>query len=723
MSHRNHSNKHALPANPAFIDFPRSDGDSGLWPQNTTQELDEEGCVNFMQHVNLDEPIAIKWRVGVGDAISVALKLPGGQPYVLRDFPSGYRMFDHHKGKVENPRHDVYLFGSDSRARFRSVPEFIPHAIWLMGDENDPCKCKYCSKKPQREITSSMGNLLRSSQSPSPSRPPRYKLEKVERKKDILSSKRSLADRLQNEKTYAAIQKTSIPKPSPHIQTKNTMLVERNNNLRDASRLPPKGGLPRWFREGELVWCALETPIVGPASKDAEAEIIKFWPAIIDEVKLTIHRDPVPTESVPAGQPSTAWGTRQTTSYKVQFLAISRSYLFSDSMVIPYQSHLTSAGILRLMVDRPIDDWDFSQEKLSSFDPSPPTGLPPTFSDTLNPFAVALQIASMFSGFWCLTDDWDAKLALPPGPARPVPPHSSLQSAIEFAGSNNAYGGSISSGPNPSRPPPPARVVTQTRFQGLWWGGERIWTDDLVRLKVPRNCLAPAGGQHIFAPSGPGSKCQGLIATRGSDPSSYGAISRGVFMKIDAIFIVDGATKRECRVSGMLYELADQDWEDPNLPRNVESISNGVPPTAPLASSSSIGQSAKPTIPSVFSGESFPLPPAPDGYKFRPILSPGHEAVLSLSLISGRYYPRLLQHPLILPNIDDIMPYDATSMLSAAHLFALEGLFGGYKNSVDPLKYKAHREKMISDATQGALNDLEQHIRGRRQDANQMEVD
>lgn len=77
MSHRGHSNKHALPSNPTYIVFPRTDGDSALWPTNTTREIDAEGCVNFMQRVGLDEPLSVKWRVGVGDAISVALKMQG----------------------------------------------------------------------------------------------------------------------------------------------------------------------------------------------------------------------------------------------------------------------------------------------------------------------------------------------------------------------------------------------------------------------------------------------------------------------------------------------------------------------------------------------------------------------------------------------------------------------------------------------------------------------
>ncbi|KAJ7823025.1 hypothetical protein B0H13DRAFT_2291322 [Mycena leptocephala] len=660
-AHRNHSTKHALPNNPAYIDFPRTDGDSALWPTNTTREIDAEGCVNYMQPVTLDESICIKWRVGVGDAISVALKLPGGQPHVLRDFPNGYRMFDHHKGKADNPRHDIYLFGSDSRARFRSVPEFIPHAIWLMGDGSDVCKCKYCSKKPQREITSSMGNLLRNSHLP-----------------------HHPALRDQN-KTYAAVQKTP--------------------NLPQGVRPYPdeeQGTLPRWFRDGELVWCALQTPIAPPGSDSQES--IRFWPAIIDEVKLRIDPKSPPPET--SDRFSTPWVAQQSTAYKVQFLAISRSYLLPDSMIIPYPSYIVPNPILQAMVLRPVGDWDLSPDKLVNFDPCPPHPVPPpAFADTLTAFALALQIASTVFSFWCLTDEWDAKLTLPPV-TRPAPPPSSLQSAIEFAGTNNAYVGSISSGPIPGRSQrsPPPRVVTQTRFQGLWWGGERIWADDLVRLKVPRNCLAPMGAQHIFAPSGPGNKSKLLAESRGADSSPYGAISRGVFMKIETIFIVDGVGQRECRVAGMLYELADSDWEDPNLPRNVDSISNGA---------SSAGQSTKLAIPGS-SGDFFALPPAPTGFKFRPILAPGYEVVLCLSLVSGRYYPRILQHPLMKPYLNEVIPLDPTTMLSAGHLWALEGLFGGYKNSVDPTIYKANREKMMSDASREAMLAIQEHVKERR---------
>jgi hypothetical protein len=43
--------------------------------------------------------------------------------------------------------------------RFRSIPEFIPHAFWLLNDPVFACECTYCSKELQGKIRSSMGLL------------------------------------------------------------------------------------------------------------------------------------------------------------------------------------------------------------------------------------------------------------------------------------------------------------------------------------------------------------------------------------------------------------------------------------------------------------------------------------------------------------------------------------------------------------------------------------
>jgi hypothetical protein len=88
-------------------------------------------------------------------------------------------MFVHYKGPQEHPRTDRYLFGvspftmtlldltvtsiAGSRLvkRFRSVPEFVRHAVWLMTDENlqrSNCGCKYCTSTPRRGIDQAGGS-------------------------------------------------------------------------------------------------------------------------------------------------------------------------------------------------------------------------------------------------------------------------------------------------------------------------------------------------------------------------------------------------------------------------------------------------------------------------------------------------------------------------------------------------------------------------------------
>jgi hypothetical protein len=40
--------------------------------------------------------------------------IPEGPSYILRDFPTDYRLYDHNKGNAADPRHDMYLYGGFS---------------------------------------------------------------------------------------------------------------------------------------------------------------------------------------------------------------------------------------------------------------------------------------------------------------------------------------------------------------------------------------------------------------------------------------------------------------------------------------------------------------------------------------------------------------------------------------------------------------------------------
>jgi hypothetical protein len=755
---------------------------------------------------------------------------------VLKNWPEGYRMFDHHKGKADAPRHDVYLFGESHtiflsflsatvydgfegppKARFRSVPEFIPHAIWLMEDPTlDPsnCKCKYCSKKPQRDITSSMANILRSTpgtQSPGP----RSRREMGSHKGGDLLSK--VRERPRERKVFAAVQRVPKPlKPSSKI-TKYSMLRERNSDLR-AVNCTTGMTLKRWFREGELLWCALDPPIPG---RSGDIDSINFWPGLVDEVRLKSEAIPRSTSVNSAsasghgfpngssdhinvtgqdamdedGGDSTPWSVRQSTVYKMRLLAVSHTYFVSDDKVLPYQAYAPPIDLIQALQEYPPDDLDLNPERMRTFNPCPQLtpntdASPARFGDAVSPYAVALQIGAKLSGYWCLTDDWDFKYTVQPV-ARPVSSSapSSLQSAIIAAGSNNAslhdagsngpsqYHQTVS-GPsnnmsqaevqqiaNRTLGPPPqvSQTITQTRYQGLWWGGERIWTDEFIRLKVPRRCLAPRGAENIYPPSGPG---KSVLEKWGSDLGQVGAGARGVFMRLDGLFVVDipqqdGGTKKECRASGMLYELADEDWEDPQEAKSQNAATNGIPstssqqqppanggpsfmpgplplkpsplpnfdPSIPIASTSPavLAQTLPPnsltshTLPNsqLSSPTSTPylLPPPPVGYKFRPILPPGHESVMSLSLLSGRYYPRLLSHPLLEPVLRQAMsnPQDDGGLMENNHLWALEGLSAGFYNSVDPTKSKGSRGAMMRDADEEARAELETHVQAMKQ--------
>jgi hypothetical protein len=453
------------------------------------------------------------------------------------------------------------------RFRFRSINEFIPHAIWLMRDESmehASCNCKYCSKKSQKEITASMSNILRSSPtaSPSPSRP-----RPVREKKPRHSLPSRPRDRARDPRTYAAVQKR------PEV-TKHAMLVERNADLRAVSAKTDMK-LKRWFREGELVWCALDRSISHPdLPEDAS---IRYWPALIDETRFKsqvvndrgvtdprAYYDSQNTGPDGADDQEPPWTILQYYSYKVHFLVGNATLTVPGDRILPYQAYALPSTLASVMGAYPTEKFDFTQEVLRSFDPCADEQV--DFERAVPPFAMALQIGSALSSYWGLTDEWSATFTVPAPPRPPAPERStvtSLQDAIVQAHQHNAQTSNAETSSSTTakrvRLPEPGSQVTQTRYQGLWWGGERIWADDFIRLKVPRRCLAPAGAENIYPPSGPGKTVKDVWLKQGRDLSELGAGARGIFMRLDALIVVDvpqedGKLKKEARACGMLFE-------------------------------------------------------------------------------------------------------------------------------------------------------------------------
>ncbi|KAG6865159.1 hypothetical protein C0991_004769 [Blastosporella zonata] len=676
-------------------------------------------------------------------------------------------------------------------SKFRSVNEFIPHAIWLYQNAN-VCMCKYCQRMPQKQVTKSHapGVMQASHGTPTPSRfrPGRPK------------NMRETAIKRTLDKVYASVLRAPIPaiSKSLNVHPKATMLVERNSDLRAVSSNTAMK-LRRWFRTGEVLWCALSRPIEGP-----NHTVIHFWPGLVDEVKL--RTKPVSRTTLAATRPPmenvkeegavadgaddvTPWTISQSTDYRMRLLAANHEYIVSDDQVLPYQAHVPSDALIDALKAFPIEHLNFDRNSLSNFNPCPKEGSV-SFEDAVATYAMAVQIASVISSYWCLTDEWAFEYHLtqqlpprsissppPPKSTQPPAPTFSLSEAIQTAGQHNeqanllaSLGSSSSSGPAKhqpngnhypnvtapvrglassdtqrlsarvlgkmaSPPMPNTPPLTQMRFQGMWWGAERIWTDEFVRLKVPRQCIAPLGTENILPPSGPGKSVRIEWEGKGRDINEVGAGTRGVFMRMDGLLVVDavqndGSTTKEVRASGMLYELADIDWEeDPTTNFQTEKQNTApitfVPGLSPLNPHILPHPNTEPIIPvatqpqqplpSTFpptSQQSHPsrphyiLPEAPAGYKFRAILTEGHEAVVSLSFISGRYYPKILSHPLMERMVTVAI---GGPLHESNNLWALEGLAAGFHNSVDPIHYKPSRKQMVEAADRKSKEDLEDH--------------
>ncbi|GBE86409.1 predicted protein [Sparassis crispa] len=852
---------HTLPDNPTFLDFPRTDGDENLWPQNTERVVDHEGCVNFMRPMSIDESGTLGWRLTVGAKLAQQMGLEEGPTYILRKFPDGYHMYDHNKGSASNPRHDPYLVGSTNVNRFRSTNEFVPHALWLMRDETmnrANCECKYCAKKPQRVVTDAFG--LSASKRSTPSQATPNKVQSVKRLREPRVR--------QHAKPYAAVRRA--PKPSKLPQgPQQSMVPEKDSDIRGAAA-NKEYATSRWFRKGELVWCAMDPPIRG------EAESISFWPGLVEDVNVktkAIPRSPEPdvdkdndvdmaqeqaggaavglsaapretsqqqdsAESVTTEDTKVRWDVRQWNVYTIKLLAVTHNYYVSDEQVLPYLAYAPTEELvvevqeelLMVIQDMPAAEMESNLQRSFTFDPcslehvGSPEGERLRFRQAVTPYALAVQIASKVVRSWEPTDEWDCKFLIPslhPPPASTSAPAepgsaSTLHSLITQSMANNAtrdlnarpsaqvglppeaYGPEGVSAEefraistrllgNQSVSAPVPQVVNQLRFQGLWWGAERIWTDELVRLKLARCQFAPRGTDFIYPPSGPSASTLEHIASIGhaddTDPRVLGASEKGLFMRLEGLFAVDvpkteGGFGRECRASGTIYELADVGWEDGSEvaapaaegngkgkeratdvggaqsistnqsldqsgiigAQDVPGASQGLagssfmpgpsplkPPPLPNPDPSvSIAQTASATITqTVPAGKSkkrtlngqlshpvlttpYPLPPPPNGSVFRPILPPGHEVVLSMSLISGRYYPGLFFHPLMVPAVDKALslPPEEGGLYENRQLWAMEGLLPGVYQSMDPTVWKQSRLIMLKDADAEARQQL-----------------
>ncbi|ELU43632.1 Clr2 domain-containing protein [Rhizoctonia solani AG-1 IA] len=560
-------------SNAQMLEWPRSDGDASDPRRPTgvsfTKNEDSERNVNYYRLVRDTEEASVSWRRDIGTYVADAMGLPAGRIYWMKGWPAGYALYDHQKGQLPNPRHDLYLCGllpgSATTARFRSKNEFKPHAKWLVTDPTlnpQNCGCKYCTKTKSQVEVNQVQKLSGLQRAPEH----HQRVTKSAPSEAMTHAQRKII----REQNKANQQK---PKATPALEQVLTALPERVRDLNSG----------RIFRAYELVWVALMEPV--PVADDGTE--IDFWPAIV----LSYSTKNEPTPHKPG---EIDYDIVSRFMFNIRLLGVNHQVTVPENRLLPQLGYTPSQSLLAIVKEcppnRPISP---GLSEYTHFNPLPEYDrvleIRPgayTRDDALPAFTLALHIMG------CLVPVWSA---------------------------TNAYSND------------------DELFQGLWWGAERIWLEDVVRLRPSRDELDP-------------DNAMGLLP-----PSSEDALDRALFLRLAHIATdQEDPTGTNISVGGDLYELARKETQPDSAHKSPQAPSRAsifgpptgllVPPSSvPVATSSEhpdseLAPTAGPSLARTPQG----MPPAPPGFVFRKLLGTGNEMVLDIGAVAGRYYSQIL---------------------------------------------------------------------------------
>jgi len=636
------------PDEDGHIHFTRSDGQSDRLPGSKKGPPMPER----MEVVPRDSDFQKSYLKKIGQA--VAKQLMGltdtKKTYTLHDLPKNYRLYQQARGTVSSAKvWDYFLYGSKTVTKFRSATQFVPHAIWLLTDPTlDPknCRCVSDSGRSESDISKEFSLAI------TPERP-------LKRKASAL-------------KPEAAVKKIKLPDP-PIPRDGNTVRpkavrVDREADLASFDRLESP-------RAGEIVWVHVESPILGLKPE----ENIEFWPCIV--VQYEALRKFAATEANPTRGSAPAW--------EVHALGTVCSSHVRAEMMLPYQAYdFPQTTKDTLMVFHPSSaDWD----NFMRFNPfSPPVKEKPrtvskrrsmpdlggtsttarTFKDAAPALILALRMCGHLDIGWATTDAY----------SHPVPAQ------------------------NVENPPPVSVQPPSRRFEGVFWGAERIWEGDFVRLNVQ------------FGPSLPENDYRKHLLNN----MTLGADGRGIFMHVNAFhylsYGVDRGTddKKECWIAGPVFETVFDSETDAavltgetNDPLPVTSSTFDLVPNTPILSASALGILAERkdedhNLPDSVPAQ-YPWPPAPSGFKFRPLLARDEELYVNISCLAGRYYPTILFKQLLNGRHDVAKTKNG---VSTPQLLSLGGFMPGYVYAAECTKHYRDREAMLVTAEDEAREAL-----------------
>lgn len=156
----------------------RSDGEHEIKTKKNGRELNaptsaqldrNSGENDYYELLGIGDPVAIEWKRILGGMLHREQKGPTDQIWILVDFPENYRLYRRFKDKKEskprtsdlskpakadgkdgNKSEDFYLYGYPlgHKKRFKSAVDFFPHLLWLAqgtSNQRTDCECKQCS--------------------------------------------------------------------------------------------------------------------------------------------------------------------------------------------------------------------------------------------------------------------------------------------------------------------------------------------------------------------------------------------------------------------------------------------------------------------------------------------------------------------------------------------------------------------------------------------------
>ncbi|KAJ1600082.1 hypothetical protein NDA14_000612 [Ustilago hordei] len=612
-----------------FIKIPRSDGDPNYGPPNTAIPSKDEVEVNYHHIFKREEKRHDNWRAALGEQLAQHFKLPptsrNKTKWKLYDFPTHYTFTEQRKGPANDPRTDPYLFGSQAH-RFRSTKETVDHLVWLLMDPDmntANCRCRYCHKGPR----ASTGGTST----------PKKAAGGTKRKKDPATASAAANAGRKGRKSQNG--------EEAEVQTQSSIIVRGA----EVSRLVPgvsiasvpqrdqevmheyKRGEKERFRVGEVVWCELDQPVVDPSNA---ARRITAWPAVVldptiefmrmlgydndDDVKKKTSLEAMTAPTRRAVSPPTLGGeTEQKMSYLITFAGTTEKVKVPGSSLTPYLMGLISQELIESDLGTKDDHpWLFKQNEYPNMNLSRQAHLPPPdYTKSMVAFGFAVESVACLRQLYNLTDAYSGS-DTPEGVLRDLGASGDAPQGMRY-------------------------------YQGIYFGLERIWVGDVVRLKLSNSDIKKLQRQLNSA----------VVAekqTGAPDPPAIILDEDASYVLQLAAIYEDPKMPKTVRVSGEICQImtaAKYNAVKAEIEASIRKLDQDDSLDAAARQEEAKALEARLPKPSILVGKPGfpPMPPLPQGFVMISLSDRlqsriPKETTLSIGRVAGRIYPSFGMH-------------------------------------------------------------------------------